>query len=52
MGKQLHESDPHQLEQDRTYDAAGSVATNVADDFTMVAVGDLIVTRPLTKGRH
>lgn len=32
------------------YDTAGSIAANVADGFTMVAVGDLIVTRPLTKG--
>ncbi|MCK1612080.1 MULTISPECIES: CapA family protein [unclassified Bradyrhizobium] len=34
------------------YDVIGSIATNVADGFTMLAVGDLIVTRPLTKGRH
>ncbi|MGX5845048.1 CapA family protein [Mesorhizobium sp. ArgA1] len=31
---------------------SGSVATSVKDGFTMVAVGDLIVSRPLTKGSH
>ncbi|MBR1165059.1 CapA family protein [Bradyrhizobium elkanii] len=35
--------------QDSRYDRTGSVTTNVADGFTMVAVGDLIITRPLTK---
>ncbi|SJM32274.1 CapA family protein [Mesorhizobium delmotii] len=34
-----------------SYDTAGSIATNIADGFTMVAVGDLIVTRPLTKAQ-
>ncbi|RWO52367.1 CapA family protein [Mesorhizobium sp.] len=34
------------------YDTVGSIATNVADGFTMVAVGDLIVSRPLTQGNH
>ncbi|ASP69720.1 CapA family protein [Sinorhizobium meliloti] len=34
------------------YDTAGSVETNVADGFTLVAVGDLIVSRALTKGNH
>lgn len=29
------------------YDMGGSIATNVAEGFTMVAVGDLIVTHPL-----
>lgn len=38
--------------QGRSYDTIGSIATNVADGFTLVAVGDLIVTRPLTKGQH
>ncbi|MBY3531222.1 CapA family protein, partial [Rhizobium laguerreae] len=28
------------------YDVDGSVETNVADGFTLAAVGDLIVTRP------
>ncbi|VIO69130.1 Capsule biosynthesis protein CapA [Bradyrhizobium ivorense] len=31
------------------YDMVGSIATNVADNFSVVAVGDLIITRPLTK---
>ncbi|QRM33031.1 CapA family protein [Microvirga sp. VF16] len=35
-----------------SYDTVGSIATNVADGFTMVAVGDLIVSRSLTKGQH
>ncbi|MHC2303256.1 hypothetical protein [Rhizobium mongolense] len=30
----------------------GSIATNVVDGFTMVAGGDLIVSRTLTKGRE
>lgn len=38
--------------QSRSYVRIGSIATNVADGFTMVAVGDLIVTRPLTKGAN
>ncbi|WP_018099666.1 CapA family protein [Sinorhizobium meliloti] len=33
-------------------DTVGSTATNVADGFTMVAVGDLIMSRSLTKGHH
>ncbi|MGO7960462.1 hypothetical protein [Rhizobium leguminosarum] len=31
------------------YAVDGRVDTNVADGFTLAAVGDLIVTRPLTK---
>ncbi|MGZ9719005.1 CapA family protein [Rhizobium miluonense] len=34
------------------FDAVGSIETNVVDDFTMVSVGDLIVTRALTNGNH
>ncbi|BAV52931.1 capsule synthesis CapA-like protein (plasmid) [Mesorhizobium loti] len=34
------------------YDTRGSTETNVGDGFTLVAVGDLIVSRPLTKGNH
>ncbi|RVI60586.1 CapA family protein, partial [Sinorhizobium meliloti] len=34
------------------YDVVGSSTTNVGDGFTLVAVGDLIVTRALTKGQH
>ncbi|MBK3662772.1 CapA family protein [Bradyrhizobium diazoefficiens] len=44
-------SEENSVRQEFAYDAAGSIATNVADGFTMVAVGDLIVTRPLTKGQ-
>ncbi|MBX5242654.1 CapA family protein [Rhizobium sp. NLR22b] len=39
-------------EQVGSYDIIGSLDTNVADGFTLVAVGDLIVTRALTKGNH
>ncbi|RWP36537.1 MAG: CapA family protein [Mesorhizobium sp.] len=35
-----------------SYDTVGSIATNVADGFTMVAVGDLIVSRALTNYQH
>ncbi|TIM47366.1 CapA family protein [Mesorhizobium sp.] len=34
------------------YDTVGSVQTNVADGFTMVAVGDVILSRPLTNYQH
>ncbi|CCV10457.1 CapA family protein [Mesorhizobium sp. STM 4661] len=34
------------------YDTVGSIETNVADGFTMVAVGDLIVSRALTNYQH
>lgn len=37
-------------EQKRTgYDIVGSIETNIGDGFTLVAVGDAIVTRPLTR---
>jgi len=38
--------------QTNSYDIVGSLDTNVVDGFTLVAVGDLIVTRALTKGSH
>jgi poly-gamma-glutamate synthesis protein (capsule biosynthesis protein) len=47
-----HENDCHPTRHGGGYDTVGSIATNVADGFTMVAVGDLIVSRPLTKGNH
>ncbi|MCA1371817.1 CapA family protein [Bradyrhizobium sp. BRP14] len=40
------------VEQGGAYDTIGSLDTNVADGFTLVAVGDLIVTRALTRGNH
>ncbi|MET4121628.1 poly-gamma-glutamate capsule biosynthesis protein CapA/YwtB (metallophosphatase superfamily) [Bradyrhizobium sp. JR1.5] len=43
-------ADGDPVQHDSRYDTAGSIATNVADGFTMVAVGDLIVSRPLTRG--
>ncbi|WP_247393800.1 CapA family protein [Bradyrhizobium sp. 35] len=48
----LHENGCHPAQQGVGYDTIGSIATNVADGFTIAAVGDLIVTRPLTKGQH
>lgn len=51
MDDSPHGGGRHPLEQSGGYDMVGSVATNVADNFTVVAVGDLIVTRPLTQGR-
>ncbi|MCK1581834.1 CapA family protein [Bradyrhizobium sp. 168] len=51
MGKHLYEHDNHLVQPSGCYDTVGSTETNIADGFTMVAVGDLIVTRPLTKGR-
>lgn len=41
----------HLLQQDGGYDTVGSIQTNVADGFTMVAVGDLIVSRAVTKSQ-
>ncbi|RWH94388.1 MAG: CapA family protein [Mesorhizobium sp.] len=44
--------DERPAQQGASYYTVGSIATNVADGFTMVAVGDLIVSRALTKGHH
>ncbi|MEI9414038.1 CapA family protein [Mesorhizobium sp. Cs1321R2N1] len=44
---QNHTSGP-----DDRYDTAGSIATNVADGFTMAAVGDLLYARPVARGNH
>lgn len=51
MDKHSCEHERHQGQPSGSYDTVGSVETNIDDGFTMVAVGDLIVTRPLTKGR-
>lgn len=37
---------------DGDFDRVGSIETNVADGFTMAAVGDLLYARPVTKGYH
>ncbi|MER9629554.1 CapA family protein [Mesorhizobium sp. M0296] len=37
---------------DGGFDAVGSIDTNVADGFTMAAVGDLLYAGPVTKGYH
>lgn len=50
MGNYSNETIPSQSSEG--YDAVGSVETNVVDGFTMVAVGDLLSSRPLTKGGH
>ncbi|WP_244563615.1 CapA family protein [Ensifer aridi] len=39
----------HRGDRAKGYDVVGSIETNVADGFTLVAVGDLIVSRALTK---
>lgn len=52
MHNPAHENASDVARQSDGYDTAGSIATNIADGFTMVAVGDLIVSRALTKGAH
>ncbi len=52
MAKHSHENGSHPAQQGGSYDTVGSIATNVGDGFTMVAVGDLILSRPLTKYQH
>ncbi|AJD43910.1 capsule synthesis CapA-like protein (plasmid) [Rhizobium gallicum bv. gallicum R602sp] len=47
MEKHLHENGRVD-----DFDTVGSIETNVADGFTMAAVGDLLFARPVTKGRH
>ncbi|MDW9419032.1 hypothetical protein GOC56_31780 [Sinorhizobium meliloti] len=49
MEEYSHEHPTHRGD---CYDRVGSIDTNVADGFTIVAVGDLILSRPLTKGNH
>lgn len=44
-----HDNGCDSVQQGGSYDTVGSIATNVADSFTVVAVGDLIVARPLTR---
>lgn len=51
MEKLSCENSSHSVQQAGSYDTVGSIATNVADGFTMVAVGDLIVSRALTKAQ-
>ncbi|MER9445964.1 CapA family protein [Mesorhizobium sp. M0340] len=38
--------------EDGGFDTIGSTSTNVADGFTMAAVGDLLYARPVTNGHH
>ncbi|TCN17961.1 CapA family protein [Sinorhizobium americanum] len=52
MEKHPDEHDGQPSHRGDAYDTVGSIATNVADGFTMVAVGDLILSRPLTKYQH
>ncbi|MDX8496602.1 CapA family protein [Mesorhizobium sp. VK22B] len=52
MDKDAHENSSHPIHQDGGFDTVGSIATNVEDGFTMAAVGDLLLARPVTKGRH
>ncbi|PBB80015.1 hypothetical protein CK218_15180 [Mesorhizobium sp. WSM3879] len=41
----------HPAQREVGFDVVGSTATNVADGFTMVAVGDLIVSRAVTRSQ-
>ncbi|RWA59785.1 MAG: CapA family protein [Mesorhizobium sp.] len=52
MEENSHDNGSHPARRADGYDTVGSIETNVADSFTMVAVGDLIVSRALTKGQH
>ncbi|MER8927726.1 CapA family protein [Mesorhizobium sp. M0859] len=52
MDKQADGNGSHPVQQASSYDTVGSTDTNVSDGFTMVAVGDLLTSRPLTNGRH
>ncbi|MER9793650.1 CapA family protein [Mesorhizobium sp. M0213] len=47
-----HEDCRPPVQQDGGFDAVGSIETNVADGFSMAAVGDLLFARPVTKGHH
>ncbi|MET4222482.1 poly-gamma-glutamate capsule biosynthesis protein CapA/YwtB (metallophosphatase superfamily) [Bradyrhizobium sp. LB14.3] len=49
MENQSHENDDDPTPRDGGYDIVGSIRTNVADEFTIVAVGDVIASRSLTK---
>ncbi|MER9032367.1 CapA family protein [Mesorhizobium sp. M0674] len=51
MENHSHDNSCHS-DQSASYDTVGSTATNVEDGFTMTAVGDLILSRPLAKGHH
>lgn len=51
MEKHSRENNSHSVRQASSYDTVGSIATNVADGFTMVAVGDVIVSRALTRAQ-
>lgn len=46
-----HGSDCRWRRQGKRCEEIASIATNANDGFTMVAVGDLLVRRPLTNGR-
>lgn len=52
MENNSHDRDSHPSRRGDGYDTAGSIETNVANGFTMVAVGDLILSRPLTRYEH
>ncbi|PSH60932.1 CapA family protein [Phyllobacterium sophorae] len=52
MEENSNDNGSHSARRADGYDTGGSIETNVADGFTMVAVGDLIVARALMKGGH
>ncbi|MES0101723.1 CapA family protein [Mesorhizobium sp. M0019] len=52
MERDSYENGSRPIQHDGGFDTVGSIATNVEDGFTMAAVGDLLLARPVTKGRH
>ncbi|TIT69320.1 MAG: CapA family protein, partial [Mesorhizobium sp.] len=52
----MEEDRPHNatypIDHDDRFDELGSIATSVADGFTMAAVGDLLYGRPVKKGYY
>ncbi|UVK50469.1 CapA family protein [Mesorhizobium sp. AR02] len=52
MAKDTHDNGRHPIQHEGGFDTVGSIATNIEDGFTMAAVGDLLLARPVTKGRH
>ncbi|TIV59134.1 CapA family protein [Mesorhizobium sp.] len=52
MEKDIPVNVGNQVQSADGFDTVGSLATNVADGFTMAAVGDLLYARPVANGYH
>ncbi|RWP46930.1 MAG: CapA family protein [Mesorhizobium sp.] len=52
MEEDLPHNATHPIDHDDRFDELGSIATSVADGFTMAAVGDLLYGRPVKKGYY